>query len=92
MTKADLDHPTSKTKETIDLKSNSRKSEFVAEEKTEFKKPNKSRQDKIKRRVQNFKKIGEKVAATTIGDYLVNPDLWTIYSLSNRLFDNKTTC
>ena len=33
LTKADLDHSTSKTKETIDLKSNSRKSKFVAEEK-----------------------------------------------------------
>ena len=44
----------------------------------------------IKRRVQNFKNLGKTVAATTIGDYLVNLDLWTIYSLSNRLFDNKT--
>ena len=32
----------------------------------------------------------ENVAAATIGDYLVNPDLWTISSLSNKLFNNKT--
>ena len=38
-----------------------------------------------------MKILGEKVAAATIGDYLVNLDLWTIYSLSSRLFDNKTT-
>ena len=35
-------------------------------------------------------KIWEKVVAATIGDYLVNPYLWTISSLSNRLLDNKT--
>ena len=34
--------------------------------------------------------FGKIVAATTIGDYLVNLDLWTISSLSNILFDNKT--
>ena len=36
-----------------------------------------------------FYKFRKKVAATTIGNYLVNIDLWTIYSLSNRLFDSK---
>ena len=29
------------------------------------------------------------VVAATIGDYLVNIDLWTTTSLSNRLFNNK---
>ena len=43
------------------------------------------------RRGPKFKKFGETVAAATIGDYLVNLDLWTISSLDNRLFDNKTT-
>ena len=43
-----------------------------------------------KRRVQNFEKFGKKVAAATIGDYLVNSDLWKTASLSNRLFDSKT--
>ena len=62
----------------------------VAEGKTKFSNPYNPRQDKIKRRVQNFKKIGKIVAAATIGDYLVNPNLWTISSLSNRLFDSKT--
>ena len=36
-----------------------------------------------------FFKFGKIVAAATIGDYHVNLDLWTISSLSNRLFDNK---
>ena len=45
---------------------------------------------KFKRRVQNFKIFGKIVAATTIGDYLVNLDLWIISSLSDRLFDNRT--
>ena len=46
--------------------------------------------DKIKSK-GGFKilKIWEIVAAATIGDYLVNTELWTISSLSNRLFDNK---
>ena len=43
------------------------------------------------RRGPKFKKFGETVAAATIGDYLVNLDLWTISSLVNRLLDNKTT-
>ena len=34
-------------------------------------------------------KLGKQVAAATIGDYLVNPNLYKISSLSNRLFDNK---
>ena len=37
-------------------------------------------------RAQNFKKLGKTVAAATIGDYLVNSDLWKTSSLSNRLF------
>ena len=32
----------------------------------------------------------EKVVAVTIGDYLVNPDLWTNLFLSNQLFNNTT--
>ena len=42
---------------------------------TDLKKSNKPGLDKIERRVQNFKKLGKNVAATTIGDYLVNTDL-----------------
>ena len=53
---------------------------------TNLRKPNNPRLDKIKRRVQFFLEIWEIVAATTIGDYLVNTDLWTISSLSNKLF------
>ena len=56
---------------------------------TDLKKLNKLGLDKIKRRVQNFTSLGKKVAATTIGNYLVNTDLWTISFLSNKLFDNK---
>ena len=33
-----------------------------------------------------FLEIWEIVVGATIGDYLVNTDLWTISSLSNRLF------
>ena len=55
----------------------------VAKGKTKFSNPNTPRQDKIKRRVQNLEKI---VATATIGDYLVNTDLYTIFSLSNTLF------
>ena len=57
--------------------------------KTELMNPHTPRKDKIKRRDQNFKKFGKTVAAATIGDYLVNLDLWTIYSLNNRLFKNQ---
>ena len=59
---------------------------------TNFMKPNNPRQDKIKKGGSQILEFGKKVAAATIGDYLVNPDLWTISSLSNRLFDNKKTC
>ena len=44
---------------------NLKRSKFVAEEQQSSAIPNKSRQDKIKRRVQNFKKIGKIVAAAT---------------------------
>ena len=37
----------------------------VAEGKTKFSNPNTPKQDKIKRRVQNFKKIGKIVASAT---------------------------
>ena len=57
----------------------------------DLKKSNKHGLDKMERRVQNFKNLGKNVAAATIGDYLVNTDLWTTSSLSNRLFDNKTS-
>ena len=36
-----------------------------------------------------LRNLGKTVAAATIGDYLVDLDLWTISSLSNRLFNNK---
>ena len=36
-----------------------------------------------------MKKLGRIVAAATIGDYMVNLDLWTISSLSNKLFKNQ---
>ena len=37
-----------------------------------------------------FLEIWEIVAAATIGDYLVNPDLWINFVLSNRPFRNET--
>ena len=77
----------------IYLNFNFKRSKFVAEGKTTFSNPNNPMQDKINKEGPNFfKKIGKIVAAARIGDYLVNPDLWTISSLSNRLFDNKPTC
>ena len=39
----------------------------------------------IKKGALKLKKFGEIVAAATIGDYLVNTYLLTIYSLINRL-------
>ena len=41
------------------------------------------------RRGPKFKKLGRTVAAATIGENLVNLDLWITTSLSNRLFNNK---
>ena len=52
----------------------------------DLKKSNNPGLDKIERRVQFFLEIWEIVAAATIGDYLVNPDVWKTSSLSNRLF------
>ena len=77
-------------KETIDLNSNSRKSKFVAKGKNRVQETQKN-PSKIKSKGGSkiFQKFGKKVVAATIGDYLVNPDLWTISSLNNRLFDNK---
>ena len=60
--------------------------------KIEFMDPNNFRQDKNWEEGPKLQKIGKTVAAATIGNYLVNLDLWTISSLSNRLFDNKPTC
>ena len=82
-------HSTSKNDK--QFTSTSKRSKFVAEEQQSSTISNKSRQDKIKRRVQNFLKFWEIVAAATIGDYVVNPDFQTISSLSNRLLDNKTS-
>ena len=65
----------SKRRKTVDLNSTSNNPKYSRGKKTKFINPNTPRQDKIKRRVQNFKKFGKKVAAATIGDYLVNPDL-----------------
>ena len=53
---------------------------------TNFRKPNNPRQDKIKKGGSQIITFRKKVAAATIGDYLVNTDLWTTSSLSNRLF------
>ena len=41
---------------------------------------------KNKKEGPKIENLGEKVTAATIGDYLVNTDLWTFYSLINRLF------
>ena len=70
---------------------NFKQSKFIAEaKKAEFSNPNNPKQDKIKKGGSKILKFWEIVAAATIGDYLVNPDLWTISSLSNKLFDDKT--
>ena len=58
----------------------------VVRKQTEIMNPNKIRQYKLKGGSKILKIWGEKVAAATIGDCLVNLDLWTIYSLSIRLF------
>ena len=81
-----LDYSNLETKEKKFTLLQLQKIQIYSRGKTEFKKPNNPRLDKIDRRVQNLKILGKKVTAATIGDYLANTDLWTISSLINRLF------
>ena len=66
------------------------KSKFVVEEKQSSGIETIPGKIKSKGGSKSFQKFGKKIAAATIGDYLVNPYLWTTSSLSNKLFDNKT--
>ena len=76
----------------IYLNFNFKQSKFVAKGKIEFSNPNNPMRDKISKEGPKFQIFWKTATAATIGNYMVNLDLWTISSLKNRLFDNKPTC